>query len=421
MRLSSFIFATSLGLLAAPRAQAQQPLAEFLAAAGTHSTDVREARELARSLDGAAAEARGRLLPSASATGTYTRNEREVVVNLGPDRTAVLSPFDQLDARFTLAVPLLDVTAWEGLFAAEASADAADARAELAADTVQLTIVQTWHGLVGARAVLAAASAAVDAAEAARSAAAARVEVGVAPAAELARAEAELARAQQARAEAQLAARLAAQTLTVITGLTPDDRPVELADDLAAEPAVDTFLAGVDGLPAVAAAAHDVRAAERARDGAWTALLPTIGGSLSERLTNAAGFGPNSVWALSVSATWTLDLVRPFAIETREGSLAAARTRAEEARLFAEAAIVEAWERVASLRERVAAAEAALAASARAELDARARFEAGAGTQIEAILSERDRFAAEVGRIQALAELLVARAALRTRAGLPLE
>jgi outer membrane protein TolC len=71
--------------------------------------------------------------------------------------------------------------------------------------------------------------------------------------------------------------------------------------------------------------------------------------------------------------------------------------------------------------ERAAAAEAALAASARAELDARARFEAGAGTQIEAILSERDRFSAEVGRIQALAELRVARAALRTRAGLPLD
>jgi outer membrane protein TolC len=421
MRLLSSLLASSLGLLAAAPGHAQQPLEDFLAAADTHSTDLREVRELARSLDGAAAEARGRLLPSASASGTYTRNEREVVVNLGPDRMAVLSPFDQLDARFTLTMPLLDVAAWEGLFAAEALADAADARTELAEDTVRLTIVQTWHGLVGARAVLDAANAAVLAAEHARSAAAARVEVGVAPAAELARAEAELARAQQARAEAQLAARLAAQTLTVITGLTPDDRRVELADDLAAEPAVDTFLAGIDALPAVAAASHDVRAAERARDGAWAALLPTIGGSLTERLTNAAGFGPNSVWALSVSATWTLDLVRPFAIETREGSLAAARTRAEEARLVAEAAIIEAWERVASLRERAAAAEAALAASARAELDARARFEAGAGTQIEAILSERDRFSAEVGRIQALAELRVARAALRTRAGLPLD
>lgn len=413
--------AVVLGVLSPAGAHAQQPLTEFLAGAETYSTDVREARELARSLDGAAGEARGRLLPSASAVGSYTRNEREVVVNLGPDRMAVISPYDQLDARFTLTVPVLDVSAWEGFFAAEASADAADARAELATDTVRLSVVQAWHALVGARAMLDAANGSVTAAETARDAAAARVEVGVSPEAELARAEAELARAHQARAEANLAARLAAQNLVVLTGITPDDRRVELTADLSAEAPLDTFVAGVDRLPAVEAAGHDRRAAERSRDAAWTSLLPTLSSSLSERITNAAGFGPNSVWALSVSATWTLDFVRPFTIETREGAAAAARTRAEEAAILAEAAIVEAYERVVSLRERAAAAEAALAASTRAAVDAQARFEAGAGTQLEAILSERDRFGAEVNRIQAVADLLVARATLRVRAGLPLE
>ena len=404
--------------LVTPRAQAQQPLSEFIDASDEHSTDVREAIEAARGAGSAVDEARGRLLPSATATGSYTRNEREVVVNLGVDRTAVITPFDQLDARFSLNVPLLDLTAWESFFASEATADAAEARAELARDTVRITVVQTWHSLVASRALVEAAESTLAAAETARQAAAARVEVGVSPPAELARAEAEAARARQSLAEARLGATLAAQNLTVLTGLTPSEVRIALTDDLHPEPSLDTFVAGVEGLPAREAAGHDVRAAERLRDGAWMAFLPTFSGTLSERITNAAGFGPNSVWALSVTATWTLDFIRPFTVETREASLAAARIREEETLLLSEAAIVEAWHRVASLIERAAAAQAALDATTRASEDARARFEAGAGTQLEAILSERDRFSAEVSHIQAIGDLRVARAALRIRAGM---
>lgn len=420
-RLTCLFSAVALTASMPGAAIAQQPLGEFLAGAETHSTDIREALELARSLDGAAGEARGRLLPTGTATASYTRNEREVVVNLGPDRTAVITPFDQLDARFSITMPILDVAAWETFLGAEASADAADARAELAADTVRLTVVQTWHTLVAARALMDATAGSLRAAESARDAAAARVEVGVSPEAELARAEAEVARARQAAAEAELAATLASQNLTVLTGIVPDDRRVELTADLSAEPPLASFTGGVSSTPTVEAAVDDTRAAERVRDGAIASLFPTISGSLSERVTNAAGFGPNSVWALSFTATWTLDFVRPFSIERTEGSLAAARIREEEALLLTEAAIVEAYSRVVSLRERAAAADAALAASTRAAADAQARFESGVGTQLEAILSERDRFTAEVSRIQALGDLAVARAALRVRAGLPLE
>lgn len=221
-------------------------------------------------------------------------------------------------------------------------------------------------------------------------------------------------------AEARLAATLSAQNLTVLTGITPSDVRVVLSDDLHAEPALDTFTAGVDDLPGLEAAEADVRSAERLRDGAIMAFLPTFSGTFAERVTNAAGFGPNSVWSLSINATWTLDFVRPFTIESREASLSAARIREEETRLLSEAAIVEAWHRVASMIERASAAQAALDASTRAASDARSRFEAGAGTQLEAILSERDRFGAEVALIQALGDLKVARASLRIRAHMDL-
>nr|MDQ3033952.1 TolC family protein [Myxococcota bacterium] len=60
----------------------------------------------------------------------------------------------------------------------------------------------------------------------------------------------------------------------------------------------------------------------------------------------------------------------------------------------------------------------AVTATARAVEDARVRFDAGAGTQLDLIQAERDLFQAEVSLIQALADLHVAHAALRIRSGL---
>lgn len=408
--------ALSVIALPATPVRAQQPLAVFLVAADATATDTREALEAARAAGSAVDEARGRLFPTITASAIYTRNEREVVVNL-PAGTAVITPYDQLDGRFTLTVPILDVSLWESFFAAEATADAAAERATLARDTVRMTVVTTWYSLVAARVLVRAAEATLRAAEAARDGAMARVEVGVTAAAEGARGEAEVARARQSLAEARLLVTLAAQSLEVTTGIHPDETEVALGADLGAPPPLDELVLDLDELPAVRAARADARAAERSRDAAWAALFPVVSGSASERVTNASGFGPATQWAIALTATWTFDFVRPFAIETREATLAGARVREEEARALAEAGIVEAWHRVSSLLERVAAASAELDASRRAAEDARARFEAGAGSQLEAILAERDRFSAEVGLIQATGDLAVARAALSIRSG----
>src|SRR5690606_23803476 len=110
-------------------ARAQQPLSEFLAAAEDGNLDLRAARAALAQSRSQVDEARARLLPSASATGTYTRNELEVVIQLpnpsgGEPRQAVISPYDQFEGRFTIAVPILDLSAWASFFSAEASADA---------------------------------------------------------------------------------------------------------------------------------------------------------------------------------------------------------------------------------------------------------------------------------------------------------
>ena len=100
-----------------------------------------------------------------------------------------------------------------------------------------------------------------------------------------------------------------------------------------------------------------------------------------------------------------------------DSQLEIAHVRADRARRNSETAIIESWHRVRSSIARARASRAAEVASERAAEVARARYEAGTGTQLEVSQSERDLFAAQVARIQAHADLRVARLALRLRSG----
>jgi len=409
------VIATCLALMPGAAA-AQQPLSEFLTAADDGNLDLRAARAALAQTRSQVDEARARLLPSASATGTYTRNEFEVAVDFG-GRQAVMSPYDQLDGRFTIAVPILDLSAWASFFSAEASADAAAGRTENAEREARAAVVVLWHQLVGSRMVVSAAERSLAVAEQSRTNAAARVEVGAAPQLELDRAEAEVQRARQSLAEAQLNATLAARNLRNATGLEPSDRLVQLDDDLAPEPDLQRYLAEVEQHPLIQASRADALAAERGEHAAWLSLAPTISGQFTERVTNAAGFGPSNQWAAGVTATWNLDFGRPASINTRGAAAERARIGLEQARQQVETQIFEAWQRVSTSRARAEAAAAALTAMRRASEDARARFETGAATQLDVIQTERDLFTAEVQHIQAIADLRVARAVLRIRSG----
>lgn len=404
-------------------ALAQQPLDEFVRSARDQNLDLRAARAALSQARSQVDEARARLLPSASAIGTYTRNEREVSVTFpdpetGMPRENVFTPSDQLDARFTIIAPLLDLSAWATFLSSEAIADASGLRAASAERDVEVAVVMLWHQLVASRLLVGAAERSLEVAERNRTNAAARVEVGTAPQLELARAEAEAQRARQNLAEARLQATLTANNLENATGLAPSaDSIAELDDDLREEPPLERYLVELEHHPALLAANAEAVAAARAEHAAWLTLAPTISAQFTERLTNASGFGPDNVWAASVTATWTLDFGRPASIGTRGAAAEVARVRLEQARQAVETQIFDAWHRVDALRARAAAARAALEASRRASDDARARFDAGAATQLEVIQADRDLFAAEVARIQADAELRVARLALRIRSG----
>ncbi|UJR79725.1 TolC family protein [Sandaracinus amylolyticus] len=409
--------------LASPSgAHAQQPLREFLAARETGSLDVREARAALRQAQSQVDEARARLLPSFTAQGGYQRNEFEAAFdNPLTGGEVVIQPFDSLTAQFTATVPLIDVGGWSVYFQTEAFADSASARLELADQNVAVAIVQVWHQLVGSRAVVEASERNLEALVSSRDAAAARVEVGVAAQLELSRAEAEVTRAQQVLAESRLAVVLAARNLQNLTGITPIDERPSLEDIPPGLEPFDRYMANAPDLPAVRAARAASRAADIAADTAWTSLLPIVSGYARESGSNAGGFqGANWSYALGVQAVWTLDFLRPAQITTRAAQAEVSEVQLERAVQQTETAIFDAYERVGTARARTEAAIAGAAAAQRAAEDARVRFDAGAATQLDLIQAQRDYFQAEVLRIQALADLHVAHATLRIRAGMEL-
>ena len=409
--------------------RAQQPLERFLDAASRSALDLREAQAALDAARSQVDEARARLLPGVTGQAVYQHNEPAVVVTIpaGVDpmtgmpilRQSTITAADQVTVAALATMPVLDLGAWSGWLQSEALADAADGQRDAALLAVQGAVIQLWHQVASARAIEAAAARALSAAEHVRLAVESRVNAGVAPPLELARADAEVARARQAVADTHLGTVLVERGLANLTGLVPDGTQVRLEDDRRPADPLQTFLDRTAQLPAVRAARAQDRAADIARDAAWFALLPSIAAQASARWTNAAGFARQDTYYVGLSATWVLDFLRPAQIGTRSAQQRLADVRAERVVQATETAVFEAWQRVDAARARAEAAAAAEAATARAATDARARFAAGAGTQLEQIQAERDLFQAEVGHIQATAELRVARALLRSRAGLP--
>lgn len=404
---------------AANDAQAQQSLDVFLDGAATHAFDVREA-ELTRAQARAQVdEARARWLPSATASGGYTRNEVAVEVTIPisatEQRVATITPIDQLDLTLQLNVPIIDVASWLTYASAERSADAASFREESTRVDVQLAVVTAYHQVVATRALRDAAVRSREAAGASLERARVRLDAQLASDLEVARAESELARADQQIADAELQVSLAERTLVVLTGVRPTAERVELESDLHPPGSLTGFVSGVDTLSVVRASDAEVSAAGAARDAAWAAFVPVVSGFARERITNAAGFGPNAVWALGLQATFTLDFLRPAQVETRDRAAALASLRAERARADAETRIEDAWHRVQSNIARVRAAQSQVAAAERARQVAVTRYEANLGTQLDVFIADRDGFTAEASLIQAQADLAVARASLLAR------
>ena len=413
----------ALGLaLPAPRgAEAQQPLSKFLNAASSRALDVRRAEASKHEAEATRGIALGRMLPSATATGTYLRNQFEVSFESAPGVRAVFQEKNQYIGEVSLSMPLVDFRVWADYLGARKLATFAELNVAQARLQVHQQVVQQWYQLVSSNALILAAESNVALTEESMAQSKARVEAGASSPLELSRATAENARAVQALEDAKLQRDLAARALFDLSGIQPSNAVVQLEAGARAPGPLRKWLERAAQSPTVKAAYAAREVEKSGRVAAWLDLVPSIRGSFTESATTAPGFSPSSQWVAAITATWTLDFEKGANIAAETAQFEGAQVDAEKAEQQVRTAIFESWNRVQSSMVALKAATASLEASDKASRDARLRYDAGAGTQLEQIQADRDRFNAEVTRIQALGNLAVAKAALRLQAGLSAE
>jgi len=412
MRIASSILALVVSLLAGPApARALQPLEEFVRGARAHNPVNEEARADQAAAAARAGETLGRALPALSASGTYTRNEREVAIG-----GATFVPLKQVDAAVALTVPLLDLTRFVRVSAAHRFADSAAYREQEVARAAEAETVQLYYQLAADLGLVRAARRALEVVQVNLSMTEQTAQAGTGTALDVQRASAEVERQRQQLTSAELAARLAARALASRTQVVPDTATEPaLADDLHAEPPLSEFLASAPDTPAVKSAALAREATDRTATAQALALVPALAATASERYTNATAFlgGYHQAWTLAVGAVWAFDLGTPQAIRATRAEAAGAAAREREAALLTGDAIFQAWSTIDADIARCRSARAQEAVSAQAAQIARARYRSGVATQLDLIQADRDAFTAEAGRIQADADLLNARRQLR--------
>ena len=407
-------------MLLAPPAKAVQPLETFLSAARTHSFQAREQQARARQRNWEQKAALGRLLPSFSARGIYQRNQYEVAVQLpGTEQRLVISPYNQLDAILQLDVPLVDLANYYRYSQAQHFARAEALAQELVGTELDQAVSGAYFSYVGAWALRESAHESVTMAEENATLVQARREVGVATELDVERARSNVERARRDLADAELVLSISARTLETITGVSPAPVRNYPNDDLRTEAPLQNWLAMRD-TPADRVQAERREAADDADRAARAAMLPTLGLVGQERLTNATGFaGRSSVYSIQAVLSWRLDYGSYATARAAAAATEVEQIRTEQVRRNVEDTIYEAYHRVeAGIAKSTAARAQAEAARHAAEL-ALDRYQAGALTQLDVTQSQRELFQAQAARIQADADLALARIVLRVVAGRP--
>jgi outer membrane protein TolC len=408
-------------LLASGHAGATQPLETFLEAARTSNFDVREQAATVEQRSWESESALGRLLPSASARGVYTRNQYAAVIPPGPiaPNGLTITPQDQVDLFLQVDVPLIDLSNHARLSQSRHIEKASNAQLEVAQNDVQRTVARAYYTYVGSAALVQAAERSQKIAEENLAFVTTRHAIGVATELDRERARANLEQSKQDRAQAELIGITAGRNLETVSGITPTPVDEYPADDLHPEDPLPVWLANTD-TPADRVQAELGRAASSAKKAAAYSLLPSLSANAQERITNATGFtGRTSSYMVQAMLSWRLDYGTYGAAQAQASAADVQKVRAERARRGVEDDIFGAWERVRTAIVKSESARAQANAAVRAEELALARYQSGALTQLDVTQSQRDAFQAQASRIQADADLLYSRVLLRLAAGKP--
>lgn len=399
-----------------------QALSAFVERAATENVDGRLAIEARVRAEAELGQAWGALLPAFTANGGWTHNQYNAVLDfptgLNTTKSVTITPTDQLDVTLKVELPLIDPARWLKTSSSAASSEAAVAREKSAREQIKRQVATAWFAWVSAHALHASAQRSLETARSQLEVTSARTQAGVANELELVRAQAEVERNQQLVADAESLIATSARSLNTLSGLRPTEAPPLQVDDLTEEKPLADLESGLSQLPQVVAAERDAEAARRAWTAATLALVPSINGQFTERLTNATGFqGQNALYNLGVNFNWRLDVPAVHALRAQRSAQSTAALNAEKALQSASDQLHSDWQRVHTAIVKVRSAKAQVTAAHRASALAHERYSAGVATQLDVIQAERDALVAEVNDIQALAELGNARASLRLSAG----
>lgn len=359
----------------------------------------------------------GALWPRLEARLGYTRNQHDarfVIPDGAGTREVVITPHDQLDATFTLTVPVLDLGRRARIDAAEHRVDAAVEDQRKGVYATDEAVANAYFNAVFARARADIAKAELTTANARKRDTEVRRDAGFAGPLELARADADIARSQRVLADAELDEANARRVLARLSGTTPSIGPLVVSTD---DGALDAWLAKVDRLPAIVALQREADALRSEARAAGLDLVPTVEAFVAERITNATGFGEPDNLQAGVTINWRLD-----ATSFRRDDEIAARVRVndlrvEAARRLARDRIADVWDQIGNRKARIAAAKAEVSAQEAATTDAEKRQREGRATGLEVDDARRARLAAAIEVARAEAELELARVLLRTAAG----
>ncbi|HEY3496336.1 MAG TPA: TolC family protein, partial [Polyangiaceae bacterium] len=403
-----------------PAVSATQPLDTFLDAARAGGFDAREQAALVEQRSWEKEAALGRLLPAVSATGIYTRNQYESVIPAGPITPVelVITPQNQLDAVFRLDVPLVDLSGHQRYAQARHFARAAEAQRDLTANEIDQVVARSYYAFVGASALVDAAERSLRSSEQNLAYVLTRHAAGVATELDRERAKANVERSKQDRTQAELIRVTAARNLETLSGITPAPVTEYPNDDLRPEAPLNEWIN--HDTPADRLQQHLSRAAASGKKAAAYSLLPTLGASAEERISNSTGFsGRNSSYTLQAVLSWRGDYGTYAAAQAEASAADAQAVRSDRSRRNVEDEIFDAHERVRAGIQKSASARAEAEASLRAERLSFSRYQAGAITQLDVSQAQRDAFQAQAARIQADADLAYSRVVLRSVAGKP--
>lgn len=415
----SKMLALALALLPST-AFATQPLSEFLAQGKARSFDAREQKATAEQRGWESNAALGRLLPSFSARGIYTRNQYEAVVTLpGAPKAITIQPQDGLDAFLQLDVPIIDLASYHRYRQAGHLANAAELQQTLTAYDTDRNVSRAYYSFIGASALVASAEKSLKNAEDNAAYVTTRREVGVAVDLDLERAKANVERAKQDLADARLMTALSARTLETLTGLSPTPATEYPSDDLAPEGDIKGWL-DTKETPTDKVQAELDEATTSGKRAAAFALAPTLAVNGQERFTNAAGFvGRSNYYTLQAVLSWRLDYGTYATAQAQAAAGELQKIRVDRVRRSLEDTIFEAYKRVEAGIAKSSAARAQASAARKASELAGERYKAGALTQLDVTQAQKDAFQAEAARIQADTDLAYSRVLLRVTAGKP--